>query len=160
MNTVPTENFTQDVHLNTNNDLPSPPPLISFATQNVRSFTNAAKQNSLIEFYSSLKLDIIGLQETNFSQSSIRSFNRMFSSTYTGFFGLPSDSHSQKTGFGVGLLVRPYLANHIFHHETKHNRIIIVDLQFSNKQKLRIINCYLPPGNLTRRKPMPSRAGR
>jgi hypothetical protein len=69
MNTVPTDNFTQDVHPITNNDFPFSSPLISFALHNVRSFTNAAKQNSLIEFYSSLNSDIIGLQETNFSQS-------------------------------------------------------------------------------------------
>ena len=151
MNTVSTDFSAQDAQTNVSNT-PHTLPNISFATHNVRSFTNIAKQNSLVALYSSLNLDIIGLQETNFSSHSHSTFNRTFSNKFTGFFGSSSTSQLQKSGFGVGLLLRPHLANHVFHHESKDNRIILVDLQFANKQKLRIINCYPPPGNYNVRK--------
>ena len=135
MNNIPSQSSAQAAHnLLPNNDINCLPHIL-FASHNVRSFSNVAKQNSLIELFSSLHLDIIGLQETNFSLSSIKPFNRHFASSYVGFFGIPSLNYPQKSGFGVGILLRPLIANHVFHHESYENRIILVDLQFANKQK-------------------------
>ena len=133
MNTVPTNSLAQAAQINTPN-LTSPSiPQLSIATHNVRSFTNVAKQNILIELYSSLDIDIIGLQETNFTQTHINPFNLTFTSQFHGFFSTPIQPSSQATGYGVGLLFNKTLTNHIFRHEILLNRIITVDLQFTNK---------------------------
>ena len=67
-----------------------------------------------------------------------------------GFFSTASTS--SKTGFGVGILLRPLLANHVFFHKQLFNRIIFVNMQFANKQKLRFINCYIPSSDVPERK--------
>jgi len=151
MNTVPTNVYAQDAsNPNKSNSKIIPPPFLSFASHNVRSFTNTAKQHTLIENYLSLNIDAIGLQKTKFLSQHIRPFNHEHSSNFVGFFS--SDSAYNKTGFGVGILLRPFLANHVFQHKHLFNRIIYVDLQFTNKQKLRFINCYLPPSDVPERK--------
>ena len=146
MITVPTDIPTQAVHTNINNSNQNISNL-SFASHNVRSFNHITKQTALLDLYSLHKLDIIGLQETNFTLSSIRPFNSAFSSKFFGFFGSQPINNKQQSGFGVGLLLQPHLANHVFHHESKFNRIILVDLHFANKQKIRVINCYLSPSD-------------
>ena len=127
MNTVPTDNNAQDASTN-NHNLPNLTPYLSlsFASHNVRSFTNIAKQHSLIEQYLSLNIDAIGIQETNFLSQHIRPFNQEHKSNFVGFFS--SDPSPNKTGFGVGILLRPFLANHVFYHKQLLNRIIYVDL--------------------------------
>ena len=152
MNTVPTNSFAQAAQNDTNNNISPPIPHLAFATHNVRSFTNIAKQNFLIDLYSSLDIDVIGLQETNFTQSHIKPFNLTFNSQFHGFFGTPLQASSQTTGYGVGLLLKQNLANHIFRHEIILNRIIVVDLQFAKKQKMRIINAYIPPADANAKK--------
>src|SRR5215216_7292240 len=108
MNTVPTDNNAQDASTN-NHYFPNltSHSSLSFASHNVRSFTNTAKQHSLIEQYLSLNVDAIGLQETNFLQQHIRPFNFEHSSNFVGFFS--SEPTSNKTGFSVGILLRPIL---------------------------------------------------
>ena len=77
MNTVTIDSSALAAHNDFHLPLPTPPS-ISFATHNVRSFTNVAKQTSIIELYSSLNLDIIGLQETNFSSFSTHALTAHF----------------------------------------------------------------------------------
>src|SRR5215216_1961650 len=73
MNTVPTNVYAQDAsNPNKSNSKIIPFPFLSFASHNVRSFTNTAKQHTLIEHYLSLNIDAIGLQETNFLSQHIR----------------------------------------------------------------------------------------
>jgi exonuclease III len=152
MNTVTTVVDALAAQSNITDNNISPFPFLSFATHNVRSFTNPAKQHTLVELYSSLDIDVIGLQETNFSKNNVSPFQMNFTSKYVGFFGKQPNDNKQTTGFGVGLLLTPQLANHVFNHVSFLNRIILTDLQFSNKQKLRIINCYIPPADIITKK--------
>src|SRR4051794_41112034 len=122
-------------------------PYLTFATHNVHSFTNIAKQHYLLSLYNSYNIDIIGLQETNFKKVNAASFNPSHPQ-YISFFSL---TPRQRTAFGVGLILKRNIAHHVFKHDTKLDRLIYVDLQFANKQKLRIINCYLPPADLKTR---------
>ena len=104
MNSVLTNVYAQDAsNPNTSNSKTVPPPFLSFASHNVRSFTNTAKQHTLIEHYLSLNIHAIGLQETNFTSQHIRPFNHEHSSNFVGFFS--SDPTHNKTGFGVGILL-------------------------------------------------------
>src|SRR3954451_22869957 len=122
-------------------------PCLTFATHNVRSFTNTAKQHYLLSLYDSYDIDIIGLQETNFKQQNAASFNPTHSQYISFFSSIPR----QRTAFGVGLILKKNIAHHVFKHDTKLDRLIYVDLQFANRQKFRIINCYLLPVNLKTR---------
>ena len=123
-------------------------PKLSFATHNVRSFTNIAKQHHLLSLYSSYNIDVIGIQETNFKPQ----HNKIFNPSHPSFISFFSANPKQRTAFGVGLILNKKIAHHVYKHDTKLDRIIYVDLQFANKQKLRIINCYLPPADLKTRK--------
>src|SRR3954453_12039609 len=148
MITVSTENNIHHEPTQTSTSTPSDNiPNLIIATHNVRSFTNIAKQHYLLSLYSSYNIDIIGLQETNFKQQNAASFNPSHSQ-YISFF---SSTPRQRTAFGVGLILKKNIAHHVFKHDTKLDRLIYVDLQFANRQKLRIINCYLPPADLKTR---------
>ena len=138
MNTVST---VKNIDTNT---IPSPVnlPLINIASHNVRSFNNPAKQNYLMSLYKSHDLDIIGLQETDFLFNSSSIFNRSFSK-FTSFFS--TNQESQASGFGVSLSFSKKLAKHVFFHESKFDRLIYAKLQFADKQKLLVVNAYLPP---------------
>ena len=145
MITVSTESieeptFTSTTYTTSTNNIPQ----ISCLTHNVRSFTNVAKQNHLLSLYSSFNIDIIASQETNFKPHHIKSFIPSHP-TYISFF---SSTPNQRTAFGVGLIIKKNIAHHVFRHETKFDRMIYIDMQFTNKQRLRIINCYLPPAEL------------
>jgi exonuclease III len=114
----------------------------------VRSFTNIVKQHHLLSLYSSYNIDVIGLQETNFKPQ----HEKIFNPTHPTFISFFSSNPKQRTAFGVGLILNKKIAHHVYKHDAKLDRIIHVDLQFANKQKLCIINCYLPPADLKMRK--------
>ena len=104
MITVPTDILTQAVHtniINSNHNISD----LSFASHNVRSFNHITKQTALLDLYLLHKLDIIGLQETNFTYSSTRPFNSAFSSKFFGFFSSRPINDTQQSGFGVVLLL-------------------------------------------------------
>src|SRR5918993_1304966 len=111
MNTVPTDLNAQDAQPPSYTNDFSTIPSVTFATHNVRSFTNPAKQQSLIELYTSLNCDVIGLQETNFIKNHIKPFNIRFNNRFSGFFGTQPSSDKQLSGFGVSLLLTPHLSN-------------------------------------------------
>src|SRR5829696_7403618 len=148
MITVSTDinNFSSSSN-NTNSILSPNIPNLTFATHNVRSFTNIAKQHFLLSLYSAYNIDIIGLQETNFKQTHAKIFN----STHSSHISFFSSTPRQKMAFGVGLILKKDIAHHVFKHNTKLDRLIYIDLQFANKQKLCVINCYLPPADLKTR---------
>ena len=82
--------------------LPLNIPNLTFATHNVRSFTNSAKQHFLLSLYSAYNIDIIGLQETNFKQTHAKNFNPTHSSHISFFSSTPR----QRTAFRVGLILK------------------------------------------------------
>src|SRR3954447_23993568 len=90
-------------------------PYLTFATHNVRSFTNIAKQHYLLSLYDSYDIDIIGLQETNFKQQNAASFNPSHSQ-YISFF---SSTPRQRTAFGVSLILKKNIVHHVFKYDTK-----------------------------------------
>ena len=87
MITVPTNIHTQAVQNNLMTNSNQYFSNLSFASHNVRSFNHITKQTALVDLYLLHKLDIIGLQETNFTQASVKPFNSTFSSKFCGFFG-------------------------------------------------------------------------
>ena len=110
------------------NSLPNSFLRINIATHNVRSFLQIHKQQALINHYNFDKLDIIGIQETNFkSNNDVLSFNNSTASQYISFFNFED---TQISGTGVGLLINKRLADHIYKHNGKYGRIIFVDFQF------------------------------
>lgn len=138
--------FNNNLDTLSNNNFPR----INIATHNVRSFLQSHKQQALINHYNFDKLDIIGIQETNFkSHNDVLNFNNSTSSQYTSFFNFED---TQSSGTGVGLLINKRLADHIYKHNGKYGRIIFVDFQFRNKFRIRLINCYISSSNKTLRK--------
>jgi exonuclease III len=147
MITVPTINPNSNLPFNTSISTST----INIATHNTRSFIDPAKQQHLISLYDTHHFDIIGLQETNI-KTPLRNLHNSFPS-YTSLFS--SYQNSQVSGFGVGLLFSSKIAKHIFKHESKFDRVIYAKLQFADKQKLIVINCYLPTcNNSSLRKPI------
>src|SRR4051794_6758450 len=138
MITVSTDNIDEP-----NNSILLKSKKLSFATHNIRSLNDPSKQNILFSLYDTHHYDIITLQETNFNHDNTLFFNKSFP-TYQTFFS--KNCNSQPNGFGVSLSFSSQLAKHIFHHDSKFDRVIHVKLQFSDKQKLLVINVYVPPG--------------
>ena len=122
------------------------PPILNIATHNVRSFNDSFKQKYLTNLYLLNRLDIIGLQETNFNSNKDTSHLRFsLPPTYVPF--LEHKQSTQQVGFGVGLLIKDHLANHIYKHAGNLGRYIYIDLQFPARFKIRIINIYLSSNN-------------
>jgi exonuclease III len=139
MITVPTNNYN-NTHISSNSKKTKK---LSFATHNVRGLNDPTKQNFLYSLYSTYHYDIIALQETNFKQENTPFFNKSFPE-YQTFFSTNCDSQSHS--FGVSLSFSSQLAKHIFHHDSKYDRVIHTKLQFSDKQILFVINVYVSPG--------------
>src|SRR3970040_1693649 len=119
---------------------------IKIATHNVRSFNDTFKQKYLTNLYLLSHLDIIGLQETNFNSNKDTSRLRFsLPPSYIPFF--EHNQSTQQVGFGVGLLVKKHLANHIYKYAGNLGRYIYIDLQFPARFKIRIINIYLSSSN-------------
>src|SRR5688572_30437182 len=118
------------------------PTFFNITSHNTRSLLDPHKQQLLVDFYSINHLDIIALQETNFT-TPLHHFplKSICENKFKFFFS--TDSDTQRSGFSVGFLIKKHLADHIFHYSSLFNRIFYLDLQFKNKNKLRIINIYL-----------------
>src|SRR5829696_1391767 len=118
------------------------PTLFNIASHNTRSLLDPHTQKLLFDLYSINHLDIIALQETNFSTPShYFPFKSICNNKFVTYFSAEPDT--RRSGFGVGFLVKKYLADHIFHHSSFFNRIFCLDFQFKNKNKFRVINVYL-----------------
>src|SRR4051794_22609768 len=118
------------------------PTFFNIATHNTRSFLDPLKQQLLVDLYSINHLNIVALQETNFANSfHCFPLKTICNNNFISFFSTDTDTHC--SGFGVGFLVKKYLADHIFHHSSYFNRIFCLDFQFKNKNKFRVINIYL-----------------
>src|SRR5215204_5911957 len=125
-----------------NNKYKFSPTVFNIATHNTRSFLDPLKQQLLFDFYSINSLDIIALQETNFTTPlNYFPLKTICNDKFIPFFSVDTDT--RRSGFGVGFLVKKYLADHIFHHSSYFNRVFCLDFQFRNKNKFRVINVYL-----------------
>src|SRR5215216_2375642 len=142
---------TNDQSTSFNNSFPNNPstltPTINIATHNVRSFSNSFKQKLLTNLYLCNHLNVIGIQKTNFkSNRDISALRFALPPSLVPFF--EHKQNSQQVGFGVGLLIRKSLADHIYHHAGNLERYIYVDLQFPAHFKVRIINVYISSSNI------------
>src|SRR3954467_14039819 len=118
------------------------PTFFNIATHNTRSFLDPLKQQLLVDLYSLNHLDIVALQETNFANSfHCFPLKTICNNNFIPFFS--TDTNTRRSGFGVGFLVKKYLADHIFHYTSYFNHIFCLDFQFKNKNKFRVINIYL-----------------
>src|SRR3954470_12069297 len=138
MITVPTDSFDQKDRITT----PNKKTKFTIASHNIRSLNESTKQNILFSLYDTHNYDILALQETNFNFNNSPFFNRSFSTFFTLF---SKNCDSQSSGFGVSLSFSPLLSKHIFQHNSFLDRIIYAKLQFPDKQKLLVVNAYLPP---------------
>jgi exonuclease III len=86
--------------------------ILKTATHNVRSFTNPTKQQMLMQIYFLHHLDIIGIQETDLNNSQSKSLRRTINSNYQIF--LNHNQSAQKSGFGVGLIIKKHFADHVY----------------------------------------------
>src|SRR5215216_2403113 len=147
---------TNDPHITNqstlfNNSFPNNPhlstPTVNIATHNVRSFNDPFKQKFLTNLYLCNHLDVIGIQETNFnSNRNISALRFSLPPSFVPFF--EHKQNSQQVGFGVGLLIKKPLADHIYNHAGNLGRYIYVDLQFPARFKIRIINIYVSSSNV------------
>src|SRR3954467_7049274 len=112
------------------------PTFFNIATHNTRSFLDPLKQQLLVDLYSINHLDIVALQETNFANS-LHCFplKTICNNNFIPFFS--TDTDTRRSGFGVGFLVKKYLADHIFHHTSYFNRIFAST--FNSKTKTNFI---------------------
>ena len=123
---------------------------LTIATHNVRGIIKKTKQFTIINEYKSLKLDIIGLSETNLNNEDAKHFHRHNSAHYRFYF---SKSRKQMIGSGVGLLVKEDIAKYVYQHNSFEDRIVYVDLNMKGKIRIRIIQVYMPanPANYKER---------
>jgi exonuclease III len=118
----------------------------NIGTLNVRTFTDNTKQQVLFNTFINHNFDIIAIQETNISNlKQSKAFSKSLPPTHKSFLSHHTDS--QRIGFGVGLILKKEYADHVYHHHTEKGRFQLLDLQFKNKHKLRIINLYSPYSN-------------
>jgi exonuclease III len=80
-------------------------------THNVRSFTNPIKQQMFMQIYFLHHLDIIRIQETDLNNSQSKSLRRTINLNYQIF--LNHNQSAQKSGFGVGLIIKKQFADHV-----------------------------------------------
>ena len=123
---------------NYENDLPCLPinrnltsHILKTATHNVHSFANSVKQQLLVQIYFLHHLDIIGIQETDLNNKLAKSLPQALNLHYQIF--LNHNQSTQKSGFGVGIILKKHLADHVFKCQGDLGRYIYVDLQFRNK---------------------------
>src|SRR6266498_2253827 len=119
------------------------PYILKVTCHNVISFVNPTKQNQVIQEVLLNQIDILGLFKTNLSNASTKFQKSHLPSDYTYFFA--SDKHHK--GSGIALCIKSSLADYIFYHTSNQGCYVLIDLQFRNKQKLRIIQIYLHANN-------------
>ena len=113
---------------------------------NVRSLTDKTKQQVIFNIFNNHQIDILAIQETNISsQAQTKAFSNSLPSQYVALLSHQTDL--QRVGFGVGLIIKKSLADHIFKYHTSQGRLQIIDFQFKNKKRLRLINLYSPNSN-------------
>jgi len=113
---------------------------LRIVSQNIQGLNSPAKQQQLLHFIKSNKIDVIGLAETKLSdKKAIHIYKN--DPNYKAFFNNSSDSLSSS---GVGLLISNAYAKYIQYTGNYKGRIIHVDMFLKGHSKLRIIQVYLP----------------
>src|SRR5688500_1756324 len=110
---TPTSSFKTHLIINTNNNNTNNKPTLIFfniASHNTRSLLDSLKQQLLVDLYSINHLDIIAVQETNFTTPTHHfPLKSICNNKYMSFFSTNPDT--QHSGFGVGFLVKKHLTD-------------------------------------------------
>jgi exonuclease III len=122
--------------------------LFTIATQNVRGFSDQAKQLEWVRACMEEDIDIIGLTETKLTQSSCKSVSTTinslkFEESETTYKSWWSTSEKSK-GSGVGILIKSNLAKHVYKIEYWKGYAMCLDLIFKHGKKMRLIVIYYP----------------
>src|SRR6266542_3939810 len=114
--------------------------LLRFATLNVRGLNDTDKQDTLMDMIQDLKLDVLGISETNLKASASKHFSNRLSNHV--FYSTAADNN-KLLGIGTGLIISKELNRHIQRFETYTNRACFVDLFFRGNNRMRLIQVYL-----------------
>ena len=114
------------------------------ATHNVRNCIANEKRNQIEQFFTENNLDILGLSETHITLQHSYSITKNFKSSNLPFKYILLNENRFPNCQGVSFLVSSFIEKHIFNYQGFYDRIIFIDLQMKNKQKLRIIQIYFP----------------
>src|SRR5271163_4913687 len=136
MSATPNRTVDRDYNIDTNNTRT----VLNIATHNVKGINCPNKQIHIINFIKNKRINICGFSETNLSLSSASHIYKN-DSDYTPYFTAPTKNH---IGSGVGILISKQLARHVQKVTFFQGRIITLDLFLKNKNKLRIIQVYIP----------------
>jgi exonuclease III len=117
-------------------------------TQNIRGFSDHAKQLEWVQACIEEDVDVIGLTETKLLQSSCKSLNyaisfQKFENSEVSYKSWWSTSDQSK-GSGVGVMIKSDLAKHVYKIECWKGYAICIDLAFKRGIKMRIMVIYYP----------------
>src|SRR6266496_1798937 len=114
--------------------------LLRFATLNVRGLNDTDKQDTLIDMIQDLKLDVLGISETNLKASASKHFSNRLNNHV--FYSTAADD-DKLLGIGTGLIISKELNRHVQRFETYTNRACFIDLFFRGNNRMRLIQVYL-----------------
>src|SRR6266498_3104700 len=114
--------------------------LLRFATLNVRGLNDTDKQDTLMDMIQDLKLDVLGISETNLKASASKHFSNRLSNHV---FYSTAANDDKLLGIGTGLIISKELNRHVQRFETYTNRACFVDLFFRGNNRMRLIQVYL-----------------
>src|SRR6266542_1624903 len=114
--------------------------LLRFATLNVRGLNDTDKQDTLMDMIQDLKLDVLGISETNLKASASKHFSNRLSNH---LFYSTAANDDKLLGIGTGLIISKELNRHVQRFETYTNRACFVDLFFRGNNRMRLIQVYL-----------------
>src|SRR5215216_5859937 len=119
------------------------------ATHNVRNCISNEKRNQIEQFFSLHNFNILGLSETHLTMQQSYSICNKFKSPDLPYkYFLLNENHSQNCQ-GVSFIVKSSISKYIFNYQGFFDRIIFLNLQMKNRQKLRIIQIYFPTNTYT-----------
>src|SRR5271170_6915181 len=136
MSATPNRTVDRDYNIDTNNTRT----ILNIATHNIKGINCSNKQIHIINFIRNKRINICGFSETNLFLSSASHIYK-HDPDYTPYFTAPTTNH---IGSGVGILISKQLARHVQKVTSFQGRIIAIDLFLKNKNKLRIIQVYIP----------------
>ena len=118
---------------------------LRIASHNVNGLNSKGKQLSLIQSMNHKHLDILGICDTRLNQKNAN-FACNSDSNYRTFW---TPKLPLSVSGGLGLIIHKQYSKFVQHVTRWSDRILAIDLYMAGRNKLRIINVYIPPLNST-----------
>src|SRR4051812_14588420 len=146
MNITPDTSSQEDID-NLPINILNQPNIFKIASSNVSGLCETAKQNQIMTFIETHKINIMGLSETKLSSRAAEFINKN-SNSYISWWNCDDKN---KDGTGVGIVMDKHTAKFIQKvsgEKDYRGRLLYVDLYMKGHSKLRVIQTYIHANNI------------